>query len=335
MEDIMMEHKKHFSKLGLLLLLSSAIIFVVQFAASKLFNLIPAVKESGNLSFLAVMLPMYVIAFPIIFKIFQSVPEQISTEKKKMNSGQIFLAFTICYAATYICNFIGVMITAVIGMLKQGVVDNVMLEITGSIHPAVNFFVVVLCAPIMEELLFRKTLMSRTVQYGEGISILLSGFTFGLFHGNLNQFVYAFTLGVFFGFVYIKTRNVLYTIILHMCINFMGSFIGALILDTSNYIEFANKLTEVMQTGGSEADLMAIITRYSNGLMIFFIYFLLIIAFVITGLVLFFVNLRKYKLTPGTVTIGKGKRFSTVFLNVGMLLYTIFWTAQIVLQLFA
>ncbi len=331
----MMEHKKHFSKLGLLLLLSSAIIFVVQFAASKLFNLIPAVSESSNLSFLVVMLSMYVIAFPIIFKLFQMVPSHMSTEKKKLNPGQIFLAFTICYAATYICNFIGVMITTVIGMLKQGAVDNVMLEITGSIHPAVNFFIVVLCAPIMEELLFRKTLLSRTIQYGEGISILLSGFTFGLFHGNLNQFVYAFTLGVFFGFVYVKTRNVLNTILLHMCINFMGSFVGAFIIDASNYMEFANRLTEVMQTGASEAELMAIITQYSGGLVIFFLYFLLIIAFVITGLVLFFVNLRKYKLRPGTIAIEKGKRFTTVFLNVGMILYTIFWGVQIVMQLFA
>ena len=135
MEDIIMEHKKHFSKLGLLLLLSSAIIFVVQFAAGKLFNLIPAVSESSNLSFLVVMLSMYVIAFPIIFKLFEMIPVHTSTEKKKLKPGQIFLAFTICYAATYLCNFIGVMITTVIGMLKQGSVDNVMLELTGSIHP--------------------------------------------------------------------------------------------------------------------------------------------------------------------------------------------------------
>ena len=330
-----MEHKKHFSKLGLLLLLSSAIIFVVQFAAGKLFNLIPAVSESNNLSFLVVMLSMYVIAFPIIFKLFEMIPVHTSTEKKKLKPGQIFLAFTICYAATYLCNFIGVMITTVIGMLKQGSVDNVMLELTGSIHPAVNFFIVVLCAPIMEELLFRKTLLSRTIQYGEGISILLSGFTFGLFHGNLNQFVYAFTLGVFFGFIYVKTRNVLNTILLHMCINFMGSFIGAFIIDASNYMEFANRLTEVMQAGASETELLAIITQYSGGLLIFFLYFLLIMAFVITGLVLFFVNLRKYKLRPGTIIIEKGKRFTTVFLNVGMILYTIFWGVQIVMQLFA
>ena len=115
----------------------------------------------------------------------------------------------------------------------------------------------------------------------------------------------------------------------------MGSFIGAFIIDASNYMEFANRLTEVMQAGASETELLAIITQYSGGLLIFFLYFLLIMAFVITGLVLFFVNLRKYKLRPGTITIEKGKRFTTVFLNVGMILYTIFWGVQIVMQLFA
>ena len=46
--------------------------------------------------------------------------------------------------------------------------------------------------------------------------MLFSGLMFGLFHGNLNQFVYAFVLGLCFGFIYVKTGNIRYTIGLHM-----------------------------------------------------------------------------------------------------------------------
>lgn len=329
-----MEHKKHFSKLGLLLLLSSVLIFAVQIISLKLFSLIPAVEESTTLSTLATMLPMYIIAFPIIFWMFGKIPVQVTLEQKKMSAGKIFLAFLICYAGTYICNFIGVMLTGIIGMFKQSEVSNVMLDLTQSLHPAANFFIVVICAPIMEELLFRKALMSRTAQYGEGISILLSGFIFGLFHGNLNQFMYAFLLGIFFGFIYMKTGNIRYTIILHMCINFMGSFIGAFILDVSNYFDFVAKFTELSMSGApSESDLMALMTEYAGGLVILFAYFLILIGFVITGLVLFFVNLKKFRVAPGTIVIEKGKRFSTVILNAGMILYSIFWIVQIILQL--
>lgn len=79
-------------------------------------------------------------------------------------------------------------------------------------------------APIFEELIFRKILIDHLAHRGKLLAILVSGLTFGLFHGNFSQFFFAAGLGVLFAYIYVKTGNVLYTIAYHF-INNMGSAI--------------------------------------------------------------------------------------------------------------
>ena len=43
---------------------------------------------------------------------------------------------------------------------------------------------------------------------------------------------------------------------------------------------------------------------------------------------------RKFVLEKGSVIIPKGERFKTMILNVGMVIYSIFWIAMIIIQLF-
>jgi membrane protease YdiL (CAAX protease family) len=272
------------------------------------------------------MLPMYIIAFPIIFLLFKNIPVQISGEKKKMSVKHLIVAFIMCYAGTYICNLLASILTGIIGALKQSDVENVMANLTSSISLPVNLFIVVICAPIMEELLFRKTLIDRTAHFGEGISILFSGLVFGLFHGNLVQFGYAFLLGIFFGFIYIKTKNIVYPIILHMVINFFGSFLGSIIMEKSGFYN--------LPADATESEMVECMMENAAGMMIYFGYALAIIILVIVGIVLFVKNRKKFVCAPGEVTIEKGARFKTMILNLGMILYCIFWIVMIVMQLF-
>ena len=248
-----------------------------------------------------------------------------------MKLSHILITFLICYAGTYLCNLVGTFITSIIGIIKQSEVENVMVNLTSQISPWVNFLIVVIAAPIMEELLFRKFIVDRTARFGEGVSIVLSGLMFGLFHGNLNQFVYAFMIGVLFGFIYIKTRNIIYTIILHMIVNFLGGFVSSIMLEKSNYFE----LMELMGTETNPEALMAFMQENALGLIVFMLYAMVLMAFVVAGIVLFFVNKRKFKLEAGEITIEKGQRFKTIILNVGMILYCVFWIGMIIWQLLA
>ncbi len=87
------------------------------------------------------------------------------------------------------------------------------------------FYVIlaIIGGPIFEELIFRKAFIDATSRWGEALSVLVSSLFFGLVHGNCGQFFLAFLIGLLFGIIYIKTKNVLYTMGLHFMINTWAS----------------------------------------------------------------------------------------------------------------
>lgn len=324
-DNTLKETKRHFSKLGLMFLIGTALIYAVQIGASSIARAInPDLLSNTAYALLITMLPMYAIAIPLMALLIRTVPAT-QIKKKKMSAGQWILAFLICYGGVYASNYIGLLLTQIISIAKGSPVSNTILEVATSSNIWVNFFIMVICAPIAEELIFRKLLIDRTVKYGEATAVVFSGLMFGLFHGNLNQFVYAFVFGLLLGFIYVKTGNVRYTILLHMLINFFGSILGVLLL---NWLgdDFMNALNNT-------ADIMTYAMSNLSKIMVYFIYAFTILAIAIAGIILLIVNAKKFYFQPGEITIPKGKRFSTTILNVGMGLYFLFWIIMIILQL--
>lgn len=322
--------KHHFSKLGLMFFLGTLIINLVQIVSMVIASAIdPALLENTTSSTLITMLPMYLIAMPIMVLLIKTVPASKKIEKKKMSVGQWILCFLICYGAIYITNYIGVFLTSIIGTLKGSPVTNTITTIISGSALWSNFIVMVICAPIAEELIFRKLLIERTIKYGDCVAILFSGLMFGLFHGNLNQFVYAFALGLCYAFIYVKTGKTRYTILLHMLNNFVSSILGMLVL---NYVgeEFLNCVSDVPA-------MMTYAQDHMTQIMVYMLYSFALFAIAMAGIIIFFVNLKKIRsqILPGEVTIPKGKLFSTTVLNLGMGLFFIFWIATIILMLFA
>ncbi|MBP5230542.1 MAG: CPBP family intramembrane metalloprotease [Clostridia bacterium] len=84
---------------------------------------------------------------------------------------------------------------------------------------AVMTLYAVVGAPILEELVFRKTLLDVLHPHGETAAALVSALLFGLIHGNSGQFFLAFLLGLLFAGVYQRTGKIAYTMILHFIIN--------------------------------------------------------------------------------------------------------------------
>ena len=83
-----------------------------------------------------------------------------------------------------------------------------------------TFFVTVLMAPVLEELLFRGLIYKRLrVQFNPVISAVIASLAFGVTHGNLVQFVYAFAAGMLLCFGYEKFKNLWAPIVFHMCAN--------------------------------------------------------------------------------------------------------------------
>lgn len=322
--EILKTYKKHFSSLGLMYFLGALIIIGVQVAVSMLvLAFAPSLLDNPNLSLLVSMLPTYAIAFPLTSLLIHQIPG-VQMKKHNMKPTQLLGAFAISYALMYLSNLAGQFFTNIIGIIKGSPVDDAIADLVSELNPLTAFFVMVLLAPALEEWIFRKLLVDRTIRYGEGTAIFLSGLMFGLFHGNLNQFVYTFLVGAFWAFIYVKTGRLRYTIYLHMALNFMGSVGSLFFLDAISTLE-----------GGSSAmNGFHFLLGMLIPLAIVIPYLIVVFGLVISGIVLLVTNWKRFRLIPAEFFIPKEKRFSVIFLNAGMILYVLFWIIQIILQLF-
>ena len=117
------ENKKYFSGLGFRLFISTLLIYGVQLLSLEIFEAIgktmPSVTSNANLQFLITMLPMYIIAYPIILFLMKKMPAGKPIEQKKMTFPQMLVAFLMLLSGTYICNYIGMFFTMIIGIFRN------------------------------------------------------------------------------------------------------------------------------------------------------------------------------------------------------------------------
>lgn len=312
--------KKSFSSLGWRFLIGTLIIYAVQIAVVAVVGQVkPEWLENTTINLILAVLPLYLIGMPILIALVKRMPGE-APAKKSMKPGQFIVALIMCYALMYCGNLVGTLITTVVGALKGSEVDNALMVYATESNMMVTFLYMVICAPILEEYIFRKLIVDRTVKYGQGVAIVL-------FHGNLNQFAYAMLLGMFLAFLYVKTGNLKITIGLHMCINFMGAVVSVLLLKAIHLDEYQ----EIVMNGGDAQAIMDFMMQYLPGWIGYMIYVLFILAAVITGIVLFIVFRKRFAVEPGQIP--KGQRFKTVICNPGMLCYCIFWIVMILLQM--
>lgn len=75
---------------------------------------------------------------------------------------------------------------------------------------------------LAEELIFRGYIQGALKPYGNGIAIVLSAFLFGIFHGNILQFPFAFFMGLVFGWLLAATGSIWPCVLLHFGNNLMS-----------------------------------------------------------------------------------------------------------------
>lgn len=321
---------KHFSKLGWMYFLGTVVISVVQLLASLVIgNVKPEWLQNYNTSLILSMVLLYGIAMPLMILLIKRVPA-VKLTQRKMTFGQFLVAVIMCVGLAYFCNYIGIFLTGIIGMITGTQVENVLVSVVSETSLVFNFVFMVVCAPIMEEFIFRKLLVDRTVKYGEGVAVLLSGLMFGLFHGNLNQFAYAFSIGLFLAFIYVKTGRLIYTIAMHMIMNFMGGIIATLLMKAVDYEGYM----EAVSSGINSEELMQLMMEHISGWIAFGAYGIFIFGSIVTAIVLFIVFRKRLVLEKGEEQIPKGKKLSVMFLNTGMGIFCVYWLTEIVMQLY-
>lgn len=136
-------------------------------------------------------------------------------------------------------------------------------------------------APIIEELMFRGLIYKNNQPLGEFFAIVISGLFFGLWHQNLPQVCTTAFMGMFFCFIYLKTKSIFPAMVGHFCNNLV-----VVIRDIiASKLDFSNFKLDPINT---LADNWVI-------LLIFFVYAMALSGLIITGLVLFIIELVKRK----------------------------------------
>lgn len=308
----MNEHKKIFSKIGLNYLLLALIPIVFQIIIVNIIALTGNTNIIHNINYQTIITSAtnYILILPIFIYLMRKI-ESTHIDKENINIKTLLKYICIALTLMWIGNIIGQIITSLIGMsMAQEVVDPIESLINNS-SIYINIIVISIMAPIFEELFFRKLLIDRTIKYGAKLSIILSALLFGLFHGNLSQFFYAFILGLFLAYVYIKTGKIIYTMILHAFVNFFGS-VASLFLNSS--------VQNIQQISMANIGDITIILVYAS---------ILLIAWIV-GLYSIFKKYKKLELNDSYREVYLEKPVTTVILNVGMILFII-WHAYTIL----
>ena len=255
-------------------------------------RLLPALVQTSIYNFIINTIPIYCIGLPIFILIIRKVPKENLNEKSNLTIIQFIKFVVISFATMYVFNLLGIFVNLGISVLKGSYVINPISNLLSKVNVFQTIIFVGIIAPVMEEVIFRKILLSRLRKFGDFFSIFLSALAFGMFHGNLSQFFYAFALGCIFAYIVIKTGTIKYSIILHMIINLFGSVI-------------------MMQVALMQNIIVATIV----GLFVFIM--------IIAGIALFFMNIKNVVLEKGSLNLTIKEQFGLMFKNSGIIVYSI------------
>ncbi len=288
---------------------------------------------------------IYLFAMPAAWLIMRRLPRRELAEPmpdgsrckpKKLGGYDFFIAMLMALGIMQLGNLVSVLINAIMltasGRTSASGLDTVMLNL----NPVAIFAFVVVIGPLMEELIFRKLIIDRLSEYGALLSAVMSAMTFGLFHGNLQQYFYAFAVGLFLAFIYIRTRNIRTTVLMHMTLNLVGGFIPSMLLRLIGGTEGLNDI--IMRLSGDESDVIGALVDFMGPLMAVYAWSLTLMGLGIVGICLLVSERKKFTFAPcrpaGT-PIPRQKRGEVIFLNAGMLLFIAAMAAVLALSFIA
>lgn len=256
---------------------------------------------------------MYLFAIPIGLLLLHFLP---STQPQKERLGsQFFQWLLICFPIISAGSLIGNLLSF---LLSFGKASNPTDSLSG-ISIGVQFVCVVVLAPIFEELLFRRAIIRHCVRYGEKTAILFSATAFALFHGNLYQFFYAFGIGLLFGYIYVRTGKVIYTVFLHAIINFWGSIVAQFVITNTPAFFVSNDLKMIL--------------HLTFQIVITLNYYLISYGTLVGGIIFLCKKVRRLYFRPASLELPTGKSIQLSFVNPGAILFAILCTAEIVISL--
>ena len=303
--------KRQFTVIGWALFAVLAITSVLQLALSELtWRIWPQGDGPGWLLWVCTFAPAYLVGVPVGLLILRKAPAA-PPPAQALRPGQCAAAGVISIFAMNAGNYLSVFVLMLLQSALGQTAVNPLLDYALDDAVGLRVLVIAILAPLIEEYLFRKQLIDRMRPYGERLAVTVSALLFGLFHGNLSQFFYAFALGLVFGYLYLRTGRLRYSAALHIFVNTLGSVVAPAI---SSGLD----LEALQAVDPNDAAAVAALVPQ---LMPLLFYGLAMLAASVAGLVVLCVQLRRLHFDPAPQELPRGAKVKTAFLNPGMLLF--------------
>ncbi len=306
--------KKVFSRIGFALCILLAVSYGAAFILEMvLLKLVPEISTTLSLAVSSVAL--YGIGVPVFYLFIRKITVD-SAARGNARPSTMLVLFAISVCLMYAGSFIGAFVYEFVGenfgfYLREGT-----LEIVSEIKWYEAFVFTVLIAPFFEELIFRKLITDRIAAYGEKLAIIFTALTFAFFHSSIQQFFYAFFAGLVFGYVYIRTRRLIYPYILHALMNFFGSVAPLFLMEYVDIEEFlAAESTEAMMEIAAKdpSSYAALLAAGFYGLVMF--------AIIIGGFVLMPIYKKKLKFEKKELELPRDTEATVAFTPIGVILF--------------
>ena len=170
----------------------------------------------------------YAVALPVAFRICKDMPPMpFCKEAPRL---RVFVRWAVIgFALMWFGSLIGNGVTGLIGSLTGRPPEPLVDEMMNALPLSIELVCVCGLGPLCEELLFRGLLAGRLARYGQAPGAFVSALLFGLYHANLEQFFYAFLLGLLLAYVYYRTGMLRFPVALHMVLNFFGAVVPSVL----------------------------------------------------------------------------------------------------------
>ncbi|MBE6738906.1 MAG: CPBP family intramembrane metalloprotease [Ruminococcaceae bacterium] len=318
MEELTMKKIKHprkvFSRIGLSLFVYFiavyASVILLDFLVSKF---LPDLYFHDMYIWIKMVFCQYIIGIPAIRLVLIGLPKY-RYQKEKMSFKDIFGAFLICQALAYAGNMIGTVLNQIISTILGKEIDNTVGELIENSNPLILLLVIGIIGPILEELVFRKFIIDRIRPYGEFLAVLFSALTFGMFHGNFYQLFYAFAIGFVLAFIYVRTKNIIYPVILHIAFNTYSVVQQSFLTASKAFSDI--KIVSYMFTG---------------------LYYLMIgasLALTVLGVIKLIKSIKKFYFLKNYYELSKGKAVLYSLVNAGMIMFSVTVLVEFALSIF-
>lgn len=171
-----------------------------------------------GVSFAAVAVPFGIMA--LINKKRYTAPV-IPNTRLKASKAFVWVCFGMvcCVAANIGVSAIVLFFENVLGLkLKSGEIT----EPDSVLACVMNLIALAIIPAICEEFAMRCCSLQLLRKYGKGFAVIAVSIVFGLLHGNVVQFIFAFVVGLILGFVTVKTDSIVPAIFIHALNNGMS-----------------------------------------------------------------------------------------------------------------